>query len=63
MSSKPTADDLRKTLDKVLNDMSIELRRRFNVFEKEGHDEKREEKYKYTYYGKNTLTIEEARKL
>ena len=34
--------------------MSVELRRRFDVFEKEGHDEKREEKYKYTYYGKNT---------
>ena len=46
MSSKPTADDLRKTLDKVLNDMSIELRRRFNVFEKEGHDEKKQDKYK-----------------
>ena len=49
--------------DRILTDMSVELRRRFDVFEKEGHDEKREEKYKYSYYGKNTLTIEEARKL
>tara|TARA_R100000231_G_scaffold47840_2_gene40986 strand:+ start:25033 stop:26091 length:1059 start_codon:yes stop_codon:yes gene_type:complete len=46
MSSRPTADDLRKTLDRVLNDMSIELRRRFGVFEKEGHDEKKQDKYR-----------------
>ena len=61
--SKPTSKEVFDGVHKILNDMSVELRRRFNVFEKEGHDEKREEKYKYTYYGKNTLTIEEARKL
>ena len=62
-SSKPTSKEVFDGVHKILNDMSVELRRRFNVFEKEGHDEKREEKYKYTYYGKNTLTIEEVRKL
>lgn len=61
--SKPTSKDVFDGVHKILTDMSVELRRRFNVFEKEGHDEKREEKYKYTYYGKNTLTIEEAREL
>ena len=33
----PTSSDVYKATDKVLTDMSIELRRRFNVFEKEGH--------------------------
>ena len=61
--SKPTSKEVFDGVHKILTDMSVELRRRFNVFEKEGHDEKREEKYKYTYYGKNTLTIEEAREL
>ncbi len=61
--SKPTSKEVFDGVHKILTDMSVELRRRFNVFEKEGHDEKREEKYKYTYYGSNSLTIEEARKL
>ena len=61
--SKPTSKEVFDGVHKILTDMSVELRRRFNVFEKEGHDEKREDKYKYTFYGKNTLTIEEARKL
>ena len=60
---KPTSKEVFDGVHKILNDMSVELRRRFNVFEKEGHDEKREEKYKYSYYGSNSLTIEEARKL
>ena len=61
--SKPTSKEVFDGVHKILTDMSVELRRRFDVFEKEGHDEKREDKYKYTFYGKNTLTIEEARKL
>ena len=49
---------------KILTDMSVELRRRFDVFEKEGHDEKREDKYRFSSYMSNRmLTIEEARKL
>ena len=61
--SKPTSKEVYDGVHKILTDMSVELRRRFDVFEKEGHDEKREEKYKYSYYGSNSLTIEEARKL
>tara|TARA_R100000231_G_scaffold175_3_gene278 strand:- start:10575 stop:11696 length:1122 start_codon:yes stop_codon:yes gene_type:complete len=61
--SKPTSKEVFDGVHKILTDMSVELRRRFNVFEKEGHDEKREEKYQYTFYGKNTLTIEEVSKL
>jgi len=33
-------------VDRVMNDVSIEMRRRFNVFEKEGHDEDNLEKYR-----------------
>ena len=61
--SKPTSKEVFDGVHKILNDMSVELRRRFDVFEKEGHDEKREEKYKYMGYGSKSLTIEEARKL
>ena len=61
--SKPTSKDVFDGVHKILTDMSVELRRRFNVFEKEGHDEKREEKYKYSYYGDKNLTIEEARNI
>ena len=61
--SKPTSKEVFDGVHKILNDMSVELRRRFDVFEKEGHDEKREEKYKYNHYSNVTLTIEEARKL
>ena len=61
--SKPTSKEVFDGVHKILTDMSVELRRRFNVFEKEGHDEKREEKYKYSYYGDKNLTIEEARNI
>ena len=62
--SKPTSKEVFDSTHKILNDMSVELRRRFDVFEKEGHDEKREEKYKLSSYLTNRgLTIEEARKL
>ena len=61
--SKPTSKEVFDGVHKILTDMSVELRRRFNVFEKEGHDEKHEEKYKYSYYGSNSLTIEEARNI
>ena len=61
--SKPTSKEVFDGVHKILTDMSVELRRRFNVFEKEGHDEKREEKYKYMGYGNKRLTIEEVSKL
>ena len=61
--SKPTSKEVFDGVHKILTDMSVELRRRFNVFEKEGHDEKREEKYKYGYYTDKNLTIEEARNI
>jgi len=32
-------------VDKVMNDLSIPMRRRFNVFEQEGHDEQKYESY------------------
>ena len=60
--SKPTSKEVFDGVHKILNDMSVELRRRFNVFEKEGHDEKREDKYKYIY-GQHSLTVEEARNI
>ena len=58
--SKPTSKEVFDGVHKILTDMSVELRRRFNVFEKEGHDEKRQEKY-MSYNG--GLTIEEVSKL
>ena len=61
--SKPTSKEVYDGVHKILTDMSVELRRRFDVFEKEGHDEKREEKYKYMGYGREGLTIEEARNI
>ena len=62
--SKPTSKEVFDGVHKILNDMSVELRRRFDVFEKEGHDEKREEKYRFSaYMSDRMLTIEEARNL
>ena len=62
--SKPTSKEVFDGVHKILTDMSVELRRRFDVFEKEGHDEKREDKYRFSSYMSNRmLTIEEARKL
>ena len=62
--SKPTSKEVFDGVHKILTDMSVELRRRFNVFEKEGHDEKREDKYRFSsYMSDRMLTIEEARKL
>lgn len=61
--SKPTSKEVYDGVHKILTDMSVELRRRFDVFEKEGHDEKREDKYKYMGYGQDNLTIEEARNI
>ena len=59
--SKPTSKEVFDGVHKILTDMSVELRRRFNVFEKEGHDEKRQEKY--MSYNNGGLTIEEGSKL
>ena len=59
--SKPTSKEVFDGVHKILTDMSVELRRRFNVFEKEGHDEKRQEKY--MSYNNGGLTIEEVSKL
>jgi len=61
-SDKPTSNDVYKSACKILADCSTELRRRFNVFESEGHDEKRQDKY-YTYHESRNLTIEEAGKI
>ena len=61
-SEKPTSNDVYKSACKILNDCSTELRRRFDVFEKEGHDERRQDKY-YTYHESRNLTIEEAGKI
>ena len=44
-TTTPTTDDMISTIDKVCNDLSIPLRRRFNVFEKEGHDEQKYDTY------------------
>ena len=41
----PTSQEIQQTVDNVMNDLSIPMRRRFGVFEQEGHDEKRVEKY------------------
>ena len=61
-SEKPTSNDVYKSTCKILADCSTELRRRFNVFESEGHDERRQDKY-YTYHESRNLTIEEAGKI
>ena len=47
--SIPSPKDLLDTVDKVMNDLSIPMRRRFNVFEKEGHDEQKERTYSGGY--------------
>ena len=60
--SKPTSSDVVKSVDKILNDLSIELRRRFDVFESEGHDDKKQEKYHY-YWGDKNITLEEVSKI
>lgn len=38
--------EIMNSVDRIMNDVSIEMRRRFNVFEKEGHDEMVLEKYR-----------------
>jgi hypothetical protein len=43
----PTVDDVIHTVDKIFTDLSIPLRRRFGVFQSEGHDENTAEKYSY----------------
>lgn len=60
--SKPTSSDVVKSVDKILNDLSIELRRRFDVFKSEGHDDKKQEKYHYSWGDKN-ITLEEVSKI
>jgi hypothetical protein len=41
----PSPKEIMDTVDKVMNDLSIPMRRRFNVFEQEGHDEQKYESY------------------
>jgi hypothetical protein len=41
----PTPKEIQQTVDSVMNDLSIPMRRRFGVFEQEGHDENKVEKY------------------
>jgi hypothetical protein len=41
----PSPKEIINTVDKVMNDLSIPMRRRFNVFEKEGYDEQKYESY------------------
>ena len=60
--SKPTSSDVAKSVDKILNDLSIELRRRFDVFKSEGHDDKKQERYHYSWGDKN-ITLEEVSKI
>ena len=43
----PTVDDIIHTVDKIFTDLSIPLRRRFGVFQSEGHDEHTADKYAY----------------
>lgn len=45
-NSEATPGEIIKCVDKIMNDVSIEMRRRFDVFEKEGHDEDNLEKYR-----------------
>ena len=45
----PTVDDLIRTVDRIFADLSIPLRRRFKVFQSEGHDEHTAEKHRYGY--------------
>ena len=59
---KPNSSDVVKSTNKILNDLSIELRRRFNVFKSEGHDDRKQEKYHYSWGDKN-ITLEEVTKI
>lgn len=59
---KPTSSDVAKGVDKILNDLSIELRRRFDVFKSEGHDERKQDKYNQTW-GDRNITLEEVSKI
>jgi len=49
-SEVPTVDELIKTVDRIFTDVSIPLRRRFKVFQSEGHDERTAEKHRYGGY-------------
>jgi len=49
-SEVPTVDELIKTVDRIFADLSIPLRRRFKVFQSEGHDERTAEKHRYGGY-------------
>jgi hypothetical protein len=60
--TQPTSKEVFDGVHKILTDMSTELRRRFNVFEKEGHDEKRGDKYT-SYHHEGGMKIEEVTKL
>ena len=46
----PTVDELIRTVDRIFTDLSIPLRRRFKVFQSEGHDERTAEKHRYSGY-------------
>ena len=46
----PTVDELIRTVDRIFADLSIPLRRRFKVFQSEGHDERTAEKHRYGGY-------------
>jgi len=46
-SEVPTVDELIKTVDRIFADLSIPLRRRFKVFQSEGHDENTADKYSH----------------
>ena len=46
----PTVDELIRTVDRIFADLSIPLRRRFKVFQSEGHDERTAEKHSYGGY-------------
>ena len=58
----PTSSDVVKSVNKILNDLSIELRRRFGVFKSEGHDDRKQDKYHYSWGDKN-ITLEEVNKI
>ena len=49
-SEVPTVDELIRTVDRIFADLSIPLRRRFKVFQSEGHDERTADKHRYGGY-------------
>lgn len=51
----PTVDDIIHTVDKIFTDLSIPLRRRFGVFQSEGHDE--QTAGKYSHHGSYKLGV------